>query len=132
MRQFMFLLIITLLIFSCTNRTTQYEYADGNGNRYVLTSSSLSYIPVKPEESSSGRYSGGDPKEILLKDDQFNSVQTLLRNAISNSSNHIQNRVKMSGLITVVYKEEHKQYILQPGSEELRAIEAILKEVLDQ
>ena len=126
MRQFIFLLI-TYLSFSCTNNPTQYEYADGSGNRYILTPTSLSYIPVKPGESSSGTYSGGEPKEILLKDGQFNSIRTLLDNAINNTSIHIQDRVKMSGAISIVYKKERKQYILRPGSEELKAIEELHK-----
>lgn len=131
MRQFMPLIIIPLLTFSCANRPTQYEYADGSGNRYILTTSSLSYIPVKPEESSSGIYSGGEPKEILLKETQFNSIQALLLNAVSNRSIHMQERVKMSGLITIVHKEERKQYILQPGSEGQTAIETLLKRILE-
>jgi hypothetical protein len=116
------------------NNTRQYEYGDGSGNRYVLTSSTLSYVPVRVEESSSGTYSGGDPKEILLKGNQFNSIRELLDKAISkslSSSIHIEGRAKMSGVISVLDKNERKEYILKPGSEEMKAIEALLKELLE-
>ncbi len=134
MRQFLFLFIISYLAFSCMNNTRQYEYGDGSGNRYVLTSSTLSYVPVRVEESSSGTYSGGDPKEILLKGNQFNSIRELLDKAISKSlsnSIHIEGRAKMSGVISVLDKNERKEYILKPGSEEMKAIEALLKELLE-
>ena len=36
-----------------------YEYADGSANLYSLNGNTLSYDPVRPEESSTGTYSGG-------------------------------------------------------------------------
>jgi hypothetical protein len=135
MRSFVLFVIVLSFTFSCMNKSIQYEYADGSGNRYIITQGTLSYIPVTPEESSSGMYSGGDPKEILLKGNQYNAIRSLLDNAITknlSSSIHMDGRVKMSGLISVVDQEGRREYILKPGSEELKAIEALLSEMLEQ
>jgi len=36
-------------------------YSDGNANTWIISPSGLEYIPVTPQESSSGIYSGGVP-----------------------------------------------------------------------
>lgn len=46
-----------------------YKFIDGNGNRYTFTGDSsprLVFEPVIPEHSSSGFYSGGKPKTVML------------------------------------------------------------------
>jgi hypothetical protein len=125
---------IAILLFtsSCMNKSIQYEYADGSGNRFLITPTNLSYVPVTPAESSTGRYSGGDPNEIPLKADQYNAIRSRIDSAVIKhltSSVHI-GRVKMSGLITVVEDGKRREYILKPGSEELKAIEALLSDLL--
>lgn len=108
----------------------QYDYADGNGNLYTISSTTITYAPVKPEESSSGVYSGGEPKTRNITSEQFEAFHILMNNAISNTSTHINERVKMSGVISVVVGKERKQYILQPGCADLTAIELFLKKML--
>ena len=43
-----------------------YEYHDGSANRYIIKNETIEYIPIKPSQSSSGFYDGGDyfKKEI--------------------------------------------------------------------
>jgi hypothetical protein len=56
--------------------TYDYQFVDGNGNRFVITKEkliTLQYLPITPLESSSGVYSGGEKKTVFLKQDQYNA-----------------------------------------------------------
>lgn len=110
----------------------QYQFADGNGNVYLLTAKELEYIPVKPEESSSGFYSGGEPKSVTLTTGQFDSLKSLFDGAINNPAIQLNDRIKTSGVISIQKDHLPKKYILQPGCIELTNIEVRLKEVISQ
>ena len=125
----MFAFLSTALVLSCAIDSAQYEYADGNDNLYIITRRNLIYVPVKPEESSTGIYSGGDPKTVSLTSGQFESIREVLEAGVK-SKNHIQDRVKMSGVISVVGEKDKTQYILTPGSSEIKLIEIRLKEII--
>jgi DNA-binding CsgD family transcriptional regulator len=112
------------------NAQPQYTYADGSANRYVITASSLQYIPVKPEESSTGMYSGGDPAEINLTKAEFESLKLLLEKAIAATNNHIADRIKTSGEVTRTTRTDTKIIILKPGAPEQIALESALKQML--
>lgn len=118
--------------FSCMNNSSQFEYADGNGNVYTITSTTLSYNPVKPEYSSSGTYSGGVPKSIALTPDQFEAISAILTKAVDNTTSHISERVMMSGAVSVTDGNNRKRYIIAPGSVEQKDIELALKKALSQ
>jgi len=127
--RFVILLLYLVLVQSCASNSAQYEYADGNGNQYIITRQSLIYIPIKPEESSTGTYSGGDPKTVRLTAAQFDSIREALEGGVK-SNNHIVDRVKMSGVISVVGETDKTKYILTPGSPEIKIIETRLKEII--
>jgi len=126
---FPFLFIVSLLTLSCMSTTPiQYEYADGSANRYLLTEKELQYLPVKPEESSTGFYSGGEPKTVTVTALQYNELRNLFEQALTNTSIHIPDRIKTSGMVS----SPKKQCIIAPNCEEKKIIEATLKAVLDK
>ena len=125
-------LALNLITLSCMNQPTHYTYADGSGNRYILSPTSLEYDPITPEESSTGMYSGGDPKTINISAEQFSAAQTVLESAINNTAIHIPDRIKSSGAISVSDRNEMKGYVIQPGCAEKIAIEKTLNEILGQ
>lgn len=131
MRIFIYVLCLSLS-FSCMNNKLLYRYADGSANQYHISPTSLAYIPVKPEQSSSGHYSGGEPKTVNITSEQFTSLQNLFEKAIRNQEIQIKDRIKTSGQITVEVRSEQKHYIIQPKSAELMEIEALLKQTLEQ
>ena len=49
---------------------TTYSYYDAARSKYILNGDTIEYIPVKPVESSSGIYDGGQytKKEIMAAD----------------------------------------------------------------
>jgi hypothetical protein len=53
---------------------THYQYADGSANVYIIKADSLEYIPVTPEESATGMYSGGEPKKAVLTPEEFRNT----------------------------------------------------------
>jgi hypothetical protein len=127
----LFCLSLLLLAGSCMKSPTQYEYSDDSANRYVITETMVEYIPVKPEESSTGMYSGGEPKLVSITKEQFESMTKLFETAFENTSAHMTDRPKMSGLITSMTGKELRQAILKPNSKEKKAIEETLKAILD-
>jgi hypothetical protein len=106
-----------------------YEYGDGSANRYTITATTLTYDPVKPEESSTGMYSGGDPAEVALTPDQYNRLRDLFDAAINHTEIHISERIKTSGMITRTLGTETSTVILKPQTAELEEIERVLRDL---
>ena len=106
----------------------QYEYADGSGNVYHLTTSSLKYIPVTPDRSSSGKYSGGEPKEVKISEEEFARLSAALEGAIANASIQQKEREMMTGLIT----RGSVRVVLKSNSVEKKQIEDELRKLLNK
>jgi hypothetical protein len=130
MQRILAVLLFNLTLASCMNNSTYYQYADGSANVYIITSSSLEYVPVKPEESSTGMYSGGEPKKISLSIHEFRNLRALLEAAKNNHAIHIPDRIKTSGLITTISGNDKTSFILKPGSKEITSIETLLTKLL--
>jgi hypothetical protein len=124
------LILLLLINFSCMKTDHRYVYADGSANRYIITADSLAYDPVTPAESSTGTYSGGDPKIVSISASQFAAITQLFDEAVANKTVHIEDRIKTSGAISIVKGDVRTQIILAPGSSEKEAIESLLKQIL--
>lgn len=92
-------------------RYPEYIYADGNANRYQILPDRLRYIPVKPEESSTGNYSGGEPADISLSAADYQKLQNLFEQ-VSGQTEQPASRIKGSSLIIA----GSQQFILKPGN----------------
>lgn len=73
--------------------------ADGSANVYTCehtasTPARCSYRPIKPEESSTGRYSGGDPWEVALTREQVESIWREIAAANDDAAGHTEDRAK--------------------------------------
>jgi hypothetical protein len=110
--------------------TSIYKYADGSANVYTLTGTALAYDPVRPEESSTGTYSGGEPKTVTLTTSQADSLRVLMDQAFSHNAVHIPDRVKGSGLVGISVGKQSKHCILAQGCDEIKIIEDALKKCL--
>ncbi len=110
-----------------------YNYFDGSGNKYVIKDEDgfvLEYIPVKPTQSSSGIYDGGEHVIKELDKIQFNKLTSLLETAIQKTDSHIKNRIMMSGMIMVHEDNERERCIIRPKSEILKRIEDLLHSLI--
>lgn len=129
MQRIFLILFFNVTLIACMS-TTSYHYADGSANVYIIKADSLEYIPVKPEESSTGFYSGGDPKKVAIKPEEFRSLQAMFETAKKKHEIHIPDRIKTSGMITTFSGQEKTTFIIEPGCKELKAIETELKRLL--
>ena len=124
------IILLLLINSSCMNSDHRYVYADGSANLYIISSDSLEYDPITPEESSTGIYSGGEPKTVSISTEQFKSISQLFDKALANKAVHIEDRMKTSGAISIIKGDVRTQIILAPGCAEKEAIESLLKQIL--
>lgn len=118
--------LLVLLLAGCASPET-YSYSDGSGNAYTLQNRTLSYDPVTPLESSSGEYDGGKAATVDVTPENHDALVHLFDAAMADTSDHIKNRVKMSGYL----QAGNKTVILDPDSKRKEEIEALLKSLLE-
>ena len=102
-------LLFVLLMDSCkpkqagSSAKAVIAYIDGNNNRFELTSyknvCEIDYKPIQPEESSSGRYSGGEPVSKTIACVKFDEIQNYMKKIVANPSNMIPDRNMGCGTI---------------------------------
>lgn len=124
------LILVVILSYSCMTTETTYHYADGSGNAYILSGNVLTYDPVTPAESSTGTYSGGEPKTVTLNPQHVQAVIDVLEKGIRKTADQIEDREKGTGEIIIISGKKQKRYILRMGSEALDEIEGLLKGLL--
>ena len=109
------------------------RYLDGSGNEYAIKVEpiiTIEYNPVKPLQSSSGIYDGGEYIKKEISELTYNKVISALRKAIENRDIYINDRVKGSGMIILQDEDKEDVYILEPGSQEIKNIEKILQSII--
>ncbi|MHA2035817.1 MAG: hypothetical protein ACW98X_05250 [Promethearchaeota archaeon] len=109
------------------------KYLDGSGNEYNINREykiTIEYNPVKPLQSSSGIYNGGDYIKTELSEQQFHKILSTLREAVDNKKILIKDRVKGSGMVILQEKNKENVYILKPGSKEIDDIEKVLRNII--
>lgn len=103
-----------------------YLYQDGAGNLYEISPTSIVYSPVRPENSSTGFYSGGKPASAIITPAQFDSLEKIFLNAIQNHSESDGARAKGTGLLAL---PNNKKYVFPMHSPEQKQIETALLSV---
>ena len=109
------------------------RYLDGSGNEYIINNDTkiiLEYNPVKPLQSSSGIYDGGDYVKKEISKLQYDKIISTLIEAKENRDIHINDRVKGSGMIILQEEDKESVYILEPGSKEIDYIERNLQNII--
>ena len=109
------------------------RYLDGSGNEFIIKKTpkvTIEYIPVKPLQSSSGIYDGGEYVKKEISELQYNKIISTLRQAIENRDIYINDRVKGSGMIILQEEKKEIVYILEPGSKEINNIEKTLHDII--
>lgn len=103
-----------------------YSYSDGSGNRYLVSRKSFEYIPIKPSESSSGTYSGGDPVKNQPGLELFRKFSDLIQAAYADKKEHTTERNKGTASIVMSEEKNSKAFIIKMGSSWIREIEIVL------
>jgi hypothetical protein len=131
-----YILIPTMLLLlmgaACkTMKPTQYRYSDSSGNTYKISADSIEYIPMTPEMSSSGMYSGGDPVKKQISKADYNKVKSEINNIVMNTSIQIKDRTKLSGLIIIMEDGKKDVSLLIEKSPEKESLEKMLKKLIE-
>ena len=99
------------------------DYADGSANAYHLSNPGadadilFEYVPVTPERSSTGTYSGGPPRrEVLVADDsRLAELWRLVSRLEADTSLHSPERAKGTGALTVMTADGKREFVVQRG-----------------
>lgn len=108
MRKSYFLIIVLgLMMIQCkttkkNNAMVSYEYVDGNGNVYAISSNTIVYDPITPEESSTGTYSGGEPYTVSIELQHFQAIQQAINNGIARTEDQTSQRNKGNGTLVIL------------------------------
>lgn len=104
------------------------SYGDGSGNRYTFRADGdgavFEYDPVTPERSSTGRYSGGDPRSGRLDGDRLAALWQHVRALESNIALQGEDRNKGTGAFHIT-EGASRSFIISRGAE-LAAFDAFV------
>ena len=99
------------------------SYNDGNNNVWEIDYAAIQYKPVTKQESSSGLYSGGKNRNIVISPEQYSELQELAQAALNDKSAHIGKRQIGSALLIF----EESQLILGMNADIKNKIEEFLR-----
>lgn len=109
-------------------------YRDGSGNGYRIWRSSdtdeprFEYAPVRPESSSSGTYSGGDPVGGRVSGDPVEELWRRTLELEADVGSHVAARTKGSGVFRLATREGEREFMVA-GDPRLRALDGLLRSV---
>ena len=96
-------------------------YSDGAGNAYSFiadnTDARFVYDPVTPDRSSTGTYSGGEPRAGMLDAMQVFTLWRLVRALAANPALHVADRGKGTGAFRVSDADGERSFIILRGAE---------------
>jgi len=104
-------------------------YRDGSANSYTICvngeRATFEYVPVTPAQSSTGHYSGGDPRSGQLDAAQIAALWQHVTALEANTALHVTDRGKGTGLFAITDANGERSFIIARGSE-LAAFDAFV------
>lgn len=94
-------------------------YLDYNNNQYDVYPNTIKYKPVKPIESSSGVYSGGEYKEAGITDSQFKETSERVLAISDNKDIHLFQRQKLTSRL--YWMDDEAEYQVIMGRSDIQA-----------
>jgi hypothetical protein len=104
-------------------------YTDQNNNTYSVSATQISYCAIRPENSSSGTYSGGSDRQVNISKEQFKRINCLAERLFKDSSSHAERREMRTTILKKSKSLKEKKAILYP-SDKRTEFEDILKQTL--
>lgn len=100
------------------------DYADGSANAYHFHAEGdgarFEYVPVTPERSSTGMYSGGPPRAGVLDAAATATLWRHVRELEAATTLHVEERGKGTGLFHVDEGSGERRFVVRRGPELLR------------
>lgn len=106
-------------------------YYDFSNNRYRVTKEKIHYLPMTPEQSSSGTYSGGEEKECGISMEIFAEIVEQVKAITENTSLHQEKRRMLTAMMVVDWGEESGRYIIRRSAEQ-KSLVALFKKGLGE
>tara|TARA_A100000171_G_C2139891_1_gene154148 strand:+ start:435 stop:845 length:411 start_codon:yes stop_codon:yes gene_type:complete len=101
------------------------NYTDQNNNRYLITETSFTYIPITEKESSSGTYHGGNPVSKSITKAEFITLQQLAEELIATASKDVK-REMMTSVLSIPKNGSIERVTLRKSAKR-NEFEALLK-----
>lgn len=116
------LFTLTLLVIASTHhaiaQNKKLVYTDINNNRYIVTETSVEYIPITAAESSSGMYNGGEAWKKKIDNEVFFVIEEYFSSISTKKENLLKTRIKPSIVLSVKQgKKKEKIYMCKPNQE---------------
>ena len=93
-----------------------FVYHDGNGNKYTLLRNILEYTPIKPAESSSGIYDGGNAFKKTLNAAQHQKLFNLFYKLVTDKTSHTNQNIKPNCSIILLEEEGNEEFIIKANN----------------
>ena len=93
-----------------------FVYHDGNGNKYTLLRNILEYTPIKPAESSTGIYDGGNAFKKTLNVAQQKKLFNLFYKLVTDTTCHTTQNIKPNCSIILLEEEGNEEFIINANS----------------
>lgn len=119
---------ITIESIEVIDKPIKIVYNDGNANSYIIEPNSFVYDPITPMESSSGVYSGGDPKDFSIDQEKFNAIFIKAEELSKKESIMIDSRQKGTGFLKLTFEKSEKSFYIS-NCTELDEFEKYLKNI---
>ena len=107
----------------------KYTFIDGSGNKYTLYNQILSYSPIKPRQSSSGIYDGGDPFERTLSKMDVLKLIDVFERSIWSDQDHSATRLMGCGTLLKELGGQSSSIYIKMNSNSLKEIEEKLASI---
>lgn len=88
------------------------RYQDQNNNVYLVRDRQLDYTPIRPEESSSGTFSGGKASHQELSEAEATQIFDLVKQIVAKSSVHTPQRRMMTAILACQLDTEWQRFTL--------------------
>ena len=93
------------------------DYRDGSANAYHFHPDTFEYVPVTPAQSSTGTYSGGEPRAGRLDATAVETLWRLVRAFEVAVALHVEDRMKGTGAFSVTDVAGTREFIIARGPE---------------
>lgn len=122
MKTLSFLLLCLLQLSACASlkQSDMIFYTDQNNNLFTLSKFELIYRAVKPNESSSGIYSGGTDKRVAMNSSEYKLLEKLAIELIESENTHAQRREMRTAVLVIKTAAERKEVLLYPSTLRLK------------
>lgn len=111
----------------------QVSFSDGSNNATAVSGrgevATFTYRPMTPQRSSSGVYSGGEPRSGAVSRDEVARLWALVGRAEADRACRVAQRTMGSGLLRVTRDGAEEQRILLGRCELRQQLEALVKDL---